>query len=104
ALEHARDRIRRGELQDRGQVERCEPARVVLDADPRHVQDLAGLRRIRLRVLVDFLRRETRPRLAAPGRVAYARRVVAHDEDDVVAEVLERAQLAHRYGVPDVQV
>src|SRR6185369_15606963 len=66
--------------------------------------DLERLLEVGLRVGVDLLLGELRARLVAPRRVAEHRRRPADDEDRVVAEVLELAQLAQHHGVAEVQV
>ena len=53
---------------------------------------------------VDLLAGELRPRRRAPARVAHARGVVADDQHDGVAAVLELAQLAQDHGVAEVDV
>ena len=65
---------------------------------------LRRLVHVRARVRVDLLAGEHRPGGRAPARVAHARGVVADDQDDGVAEVLELAQLLQHDGVAEVQV
>ena len=55
-------------------------------------------------VRVDLVAGEHRPRRRAPARVAHARGVVADDQHDAMAEVLELAQLLQHDRVPEVDV
>ena len=67
-------------------------------------QDLGRLAPVGLGVGVDLLAREHGPRRRAPGGVAHARGVVADDQHDDVAGVLELAQLRQHDGVAEVDV
>jgi hypothetical protein len=67
-------------------------------------QDLADLVDVRARVRVYLLGGEHGPRRRAARGVADARRVVADDQDDGVAEILELAQLLEHDRVPEMQV
>ena len=67
-------------------------------------QHLAGLVHVRARVGVDLLAGQHRPRRRAAARVAHARGVVADDQHDGVARVLELAQLLEHDGVAEVDV
>ena len=60
--------------------------------------------RVGLRVGRDLLARERRPRHVAPGRVADQGGEVADQENDVVTEVLQLAQLVELHGVAQMQV
>ena len=64
----------------------------------------AGLIHVRARVRVDLLAGEHRPGGRAAARVADAGRVVADDEHDGVAEILELAQLLEHHGVTQMEV
>ena len=68
------------------------------------VEHLEGLALEGLGVGVDLLAREHRAGSPSARRVAHARGVVADDQDDRVAEVLELAQLAQDDGVAEVDV
>ena len=65
---------------------------------------MPGLVHVRARVGVDLLAGQHRPRRRAAARVAHARRVVADDQHDGVARVLELAQLLEHDGVAEVDV
>ena len=83
-----------------------EPLGVVADLEvlvvrPQHLGRLAP---VGLRVRVDLLARQHRPRDRAARRVPHARGVVAHDQHDDVAGVLELAQLRQHHGVAEVEV
>ena len=69
-----------------------------------HVQDLAQLRAIRLRVRADLVPGQGLARLRASGRIADHPGEVPDDDDDLVAELLEVAQFLKYDGVPEVQV
>ena len=106
ALEDARHRGRGGELEDLLDGERREPLAVVahLELGGVVVEDQEGLLLVGLGVGVDDRAVEARPRLAAPRRVADARRVVADDEHRDVPGVLELAQLVEDHGVAEMDV
>ena len=57
-----------------------------------------------LGVTLDLGRVEHRPGGRATARIPDPRRVVADDQDDQVAEVLELAQLAENDGMPEMDV
>jgi hypothetical protein len=59
---------------------------------------------VRREVPLDLLARELRPQLVPPAGVPHHRRRVADDEDDRVAELLDRAELHQRDRVADVEV
>jgi hypothetical protein len=67
-------------------------------------QDTEGLLLVGAGVGVDLLPREDGPRARPPARVAHARREVAHDQHDAMAEVLELAQLGQHDRVAEVDV
>ena len=68
------------------------------------VEDLLRLALVGARVGLDLLVAQHGPRVRATARVADARRVVADDQHDAVAEVLELAQLLQDDRVPEVDV
>ena len=68
------------------------------------VEDREGLALEGLGVLIDLLAGENGPVGRAPAGVSHARGVVAHDQDNGVAQVLELAQLAQDHGVAEVDV
>ena len=81
ALEHARDRVLRRELDHAGRAQRLAPLRVVADLGlvaPEHEPRLSV---VGLRVGLDLLARQRRPRRVAARRVADHRREVADEED-----------------------
>jgi hypothetical protein len=67
-------------------------------------QHLPGLLHVRARVRVDLLARQHRAGHRAAARVAHARGVVADDQHDRVAGVLELPQLLEHDRVPEMQV
>ena len=68
------------------------------------VDDLADLDEVLLGVGFDLFRREAGARLVAAAGVADEGGVVADDEDGLVAEFLEQAQLAQRDGMAEMDV
>ena len=104
ALEHARHRVLRGEPDHAVGAERRQPLRVERDLGLLAVEDHEHLVGVGLRVRLDLLARQRRPRHVAAGRVADQAGEVADQEDDVVAEVLQLAQLVELHGVAEVQV
>ena len=104
ALEDARHGEVRAQLQQASQIKLADPIGVVRDLGLGRVENLHGLVHVGLRVGRDLRRRKLRARRVAPGRVADQRSAVADDKRDLVAEVLELAQLAQGHSMPDVQV
>ncbi|MFU0842271.1 MAG: hypothetical protein ACFWTZ_06680 [Burkholderia sp.] len=104
ALEKARERVARGELDEAHGAELDAPLGVVADLGAVEVKDLAGLREVGLGVGDDLLVRERRARHVAARGIADAGGEVAHEEDDRVAEVLELAQLVEHHGVAEMDV
>ncbi len=70
------------------------PLRRTSSSSGSSTQHLAGLLAVGRALRVDLLAREHGPRRGAPAGVPHARGVVADDQHDLVAEVLELAQLA----------
>ena len=68
------------------------------------VDDLADLREVFAGVGLDLFRREAGAGLIAAAGVADEGGVIADDEDRLMAEFLEQAQLAQRDGVAEVNV
>ncbi len=106
ALEDARYRGRRGQLEDLLGGEPAEPLAVVrhLESGRIVVEDEQSLLLVGARVGVDDRGIEAGPRLGAARGVADARRVVADDEHGDVTGVLELAQLVEDDRVPQVDV
>ena len=67
-------------------------------------EHLARLFHVRARVRLDLLPGEHRPRRGAPARVPHARGVIADDQDDFMAEVLELPELRKEDGVAEMDV
>ena len=88
----------------RDRVHRAHPARVELDASLVWIENLEDLVGVRLRVCVDFGRRERWTRRRPAGRVADHSGEVANQENDVVAEVLKLPHLVEQHRVPEVQI
>ena len=106
ALEDARHRGRRGDLEELLHGERREPLPVVADVELGRVvvEDAERLLLVGLGVGVDDGAVQAGARLAAARGVADTRRVVADDEHRDVAGVLELAQLVEDDGVAEVDV
>jgi hypothetical protein len=104
ALEHPRDRVFRGQADHAIRAECCEPLRVERDLGLRAIEDEECLIRVRLRVDGHFVGRERRTRYVAPCRIADQRREIADQENDMVTEVLQLAQLVELHGVAQMQV
>jgi hypothetical protein len=94
ALQHAGHGVRCRQLEDLRQIERREPLRIVFEADTREIENVSYLLRVCLGIGGNLLGCELRTCIAPPARIAHARRVVADDEDHLVAELLKIAQLA----------
>ena len=86
------------------QREGSEPVALQARLGPGAVDDLEELREVRLGVLEYLRLREHGPGGRPAAGIADLRRPVAHDDDDLVAELLELPQLAQADGVPHVQV
>ena len=93
ALEHARDRRLRHELDDVGRGELVEPLGVVRHLGDARVEHLEGLGRYVAGAFHHLLARQARAQIACTRRVPDHRREVADKQDDGVAEVLELAHL-----------
>ena len=104
ALEHARDGVARGELDHAGGADRLEPGGVEADLGLLRVEDLEHLGTVGVGVLQDLLARKRRAGRVLAAGVADHAGEVADQEHDVVAEVLEVAQLVDQHGVAEVQV
>ncbi len=106
ALEHPGDRHLRGEAQDVLHVERGEPLGVAAHLEPAlgHVEDVADLFEVGLRVRVDLLLRQPGPGRRAPRRVTDLGGEVAEDQHRDVAEVLEQPQPAQHDREAEVDV
>ena len=68
------------------------------------IEDLEDLLLVGLRVGLDLLARQRRPRRVAAGRVADQSGEVADQEHDFVAEALELAHLVDQHGVAEMQI
>ncbi len=68
------------------------------------IEDLEGLFAIRLGVGQHLRARKLRPRDGAAARVADHGRVIADDEDGLVAEILELPELSQNDGVAEMQI
>ncbi len=99
ALQHLGDGEVRGEADDAFETERAQPLGVEADFCLVAVEDAEDLVGVGLRVLVDLLAGQRLARYGTAGRVADERGEVAHEEDDLMAEVLEVLELAHQHGV-----
>ena len=85
-------------------VELAQPLGVVADDRALAVEDLEGLLGVGAAVRLDLLEREHRAGAVLVAGVADERREAADEQDRLVAELLELAQLAHGDGVAERQV
>src|SRR5688572_965302 len=92
------------ELDDVGESELAQPLVVVDEVRLVAVEDLERLLGVALRGGSYSFRREARAAFELVADVTDLRGERADEEGDVVAEVLEELQLAHRDRVPDVQI
>ena len=93
-----------GQLDQVGKSQLREPLGVVADDGLLAVEDFESLLGVGAGVGFHLLGGELRAQLILIGRVADQRGVVADQEGDLVAQLLELAQLAHGDGVTQVQV
>ena len=82
----------------------AEPAPVEVDHSFLRIENLENLRLISLRILLNLLASQRRPRSRAPRRIADHSGEVADQKNRSVAEILKMFQLAQHDGVPKVQV
>ena len=68
------------------------------------IEDLVGLRLKAARIFHHLPMRELRPRLRAPGGIADHRGEIADDQDRLVPEILELAQLGERDGKAEMDI
>ena len=104
AREHLRHGHAAAELEGVEERHLAEPLAVAADLGLLGVEDLEGLLEVGLGVLLDLLLGEDGARLGLAGGVADARGVVADDEDGLVAELLELAELVEDDHVAEGQV
>jgi len=103
-LEHARQRVLRGQVDHAARAERVAPLAVVADLGLRRVEHEAGLAVVGLGVGFDLLARERRARRVAAGGVADHRREVADEKDHGMPKVLQLAHLVQHHRVADMDV
>ena len=103
ASEHLRDRELGHERDDIGEAERAQPLGVVAEFGLRRIEDRCGLVEVALFVGLDVFLRQRRAEFVLVARVTDEGRVVADQEDRVVTELLELAQLSQRDGVTKSQ-
>jgi hypothetical protein len=105
-LEQARDGDRPRQADDFRKLELSQPLAVGTHFQPRRigVDDLSRLVEVRLRVPIDLLLGQDRPLGRAPGRISDSRRVVADDEDALMAGALERGHPLERNRMPYVDI
>src|SRR5438552_10638174 len=103
-LYHPRHREIRGLADDALEGQRGEPCRVEFDARARHVDDLAELRAVRVRVRADLIPGERPAGLRAAARIAEHAGKVADDDDDLVAQVLEVSELSQDHRVSEMKI
>ncbi len=104
AFQHPRHRHLGRQPHHVREAHQAEPVAVAHDLQPLHVQDLAGLFEIRLRIGQHLFVGELGAGLALAGRVADHAGVVADDQHGLVSQVLEHAQLSQRHGVAQVKI
>ena len=104
AFEHLGHRELREQFDEVIVGELVEPLGVEAHLGFAAVEDLEDLLLIGERVGGDLLSRERLARHVLAGGIADQRRGIAHQEDDLMAEVLEVLQLAHQHRVTQVQI
>ena len=104
ALEHLRDVVVGGQLDEPVAAKRDQPAAVELHDGLLRIEQLEDLRLVGLGVALDLGRRQRRARLRSTRRVADHRREIADDEDHRVTQILEVLHLADEHRVTQVQV
>jgi hypothetical protein len=104
AREHLGDRHAAAELEGVEERHLAEPLAVAADFGLLGVEDLVGLLEVGLGVLLDLLLGKDRARLGLAGGVSDAGGVVADDEDGLVTELLELAELLEDDHVAEGQV
>ncbi|ABA51107.1 hypothetical protein BURPS1710b_3413 [Burkholderia pseudomallei 1710b] len=104
ALEHARDRVARRELDHPIRAERHRPLAVVADLGLCAIEHERGLLEVGLRVRFDLLARERRAGRVAARRIADQRREIADQENHRMAEILQLAHLVQHDRVAEVDV
>ena len=104
ALEHLGQRGFCGKADDVSVAEWVEPLGVEADFSFVAIEDAEDLRGVGLGVARDFFLAERLARGGAAGGIADEGGGVADKKDDGVAERLEVLELAHEYGVAEVEV
>ena len=104
AVEHLRERHFCRQADDADVTKLVEPLGVVADFSFTGVEDFEDLSLVGFGVGVDLLACEGLAGDVAAGGVAYESGRIADEEDDLVAELLEVAQLAHEHGVAEVEI
>jgi hypothetical protein len=103
-LEHARDRVARGKLDEPRRVHLAHPARVELNARFALIKNLEDLRLIGLGIGLDFLWRQRRTGRILPRRVADHPGEIADQEYDLMPQLLKLAHLVDQDRMPEMQV
>ena len=104
ALQELRDRDVRGEANQVFEFERAEPGGVEVDPRPGHVEDLAELGAVGLRIRADLVPRERLPRIGSSGRVADHPREVPDDDHHVMAQILKVSKFLEDDRVAQMQI
>src|SRR5262249_14701572 len=104
ALQHRLQSLGAEQAQDVRGAHLPEPLAIAVDFRSPGVEDLVELVEVRLRVGVDLLACEHRPRLRLAAGVSDHRGVVADDHDDRVAVVLKSPQGVELDEVADVEI
>ncbi len=104
ALEHPGYRQARRFADDALEGQRREPRRVEVDTRARHVDHLAELRAVRVRVRANLVPGERLASLRAAGRIADHAGEVADDHDDLVAQILKVPELPQDDRMTQVKV
>ena len=106
AVEHLRDGLSAGELDEVDQVHRAEPFAVPADFEMIRIgqEDFADLGDVGFGVGVDLLAAEDRAGGVSAGGIADAGGVIADDEHGLVAQFLELANDLQRHGMAERDV
>ena len=104
ALEHSRDCVLGRKLHHPVGAERHQPFRIERDFGLVAVEDQKHLVGVGLRVVGDFVSGEGRARRVASGGIADHPREIADQEDDVMSELLQLAELVELDRMAEMEV
>jgi hypothetical protein len=104
ALEHARDRVLRRQLDHVGSAHRAEPFRVEAQFGALAIEHLVDLGRVGFGVRLHVLARERLARCILAARIADHAGEVADQENHLMSQILELAHLVEQHRVAEMQV